>query len=88
MADDTVESFLKGRKKRKNSRVSSAASIAPSNPTPLLQMNKYKVPKKMNDTSDSTNSQENRPNSAGGAGKIKVEIEVENYDVLYTKHMT
>lgn len=88
MADASVEEFLKNKKANPDAKPPEVSE----GQKPLLQMKKYVVPKVKSAASESTdlnNSQEN--NSSGGLlGKkqVQVEIEVENFDVLYTKHLT
>ena len=49
-------------------------------------MKKYVVPKVKSAASESTNSQEDT-SAIAGKKKVQIEIEVENFDVLYTKHL-
>ena len=81
MADQTVEDYLSGRKAR-------PGSSAKKTPPNVLKMANYKCPKpkgKSTAASESTNSQEEQRKPL--VPKVAYEIEVEYFDVLFTKHI-
>ena len=85
MADETVQDFLNSRK----SKPAAQANVAKEqDPGPVLTMKKYVVPKvKSAGSGDSTNDPCNSQDATTHKKKVQVEIEVENFDVLFTKHL-